>query len=64
MAVVAVFWCLLIVALGMQPPCDKAIWIVGSTVGALAISWFGYARDRFAGPPEGGVIASRQDATG
>jgi amino acid transporter len=49
--VVAVLWCALIVTLGMQPPYDKAGWIVGGTVAALAAIWFGFARNRFPGPP-------------
>src|SRR5204862_349252 len=44
LAVVAVLGCLLILAIGVQPPNEQAIWIVGGAGGVLTIVWF--ARER------------------
>jgi amino acid transporter len=49
----------LIFALGIQPPNDKALPI---TVGFLVLTgvvWFGFERRRFKGPPQGVMIQSR-----
>jgi hypothetical protein len=37
--------------IGVQPPNDKALWIVLGMAGLLVLLWFGYVRRRFAGPP-------------
>jgi amino acid transporter len=54
MAVVAVLFCGLLVVVGVQPPNDKALWIVAVATAALAAAWFGWEKRRFAGPPVGG----------
>ena len=57
-AVVSVVGCAALVVIGMQPPNEKAAFVVGGTVAALAVMWFAVARHRFPGPPHG--IESRQ----
>lgn len=62
LAAVAVLWCVLLVVLGMQPPNDKAVWIVGGFTAFLAAMWLAFERNRFQGPPHGTGIQQRQDA--
>ena len=47
--------CLLLIAIGIQPPNDKALWIVLSTFVLAAVTWFGFERRRFSGPPGIGI---------
>lgn len=51
LAVICVGYCVLLIAIGMAPPNDKAIWILGGTLMLMAIAWFGSERERFPGPP-------------
>ncbi|HAM71796.1 MAG TPA: amino acid permease [Verrucomicrobiales bacterium] len=51
LAVVATLGCLFLIVIGMQPPNEQAIWIVGGAVGLLLVVWFGLERKRFKGPP-------------
>jgi amino acid transporter len=51
LAVVSVAGCVLLLVIGMQPPNEKAIWIVGGMAGALAAGWWCGVRERFIGPP-------------
>jgi amino acid transporter len=51
LAAVAVLGCLGLIVIGMQPPNQQAVWIVGGGVLALAAIWFGFERTRFQGPP-------------
>jgi amino acid transporter len=51
LAVVSVVGCLMLIAIGMQPPNEKTAWIVGDALLMLTLLWFGRARSRFAGPP-------------
>jgi hypothetical protein len=44
----------------MQPPNDKAAYVVGGMVVALAVMWVAVARKHFPGPPHG--IESREQA--
>lgn len=52
LAIVSVLGCLGLIVLGMQPPNQQAVWIVGGGAGVLAAVWFGFERRRFKGPPE------------
>jgi amino acid transporter len=52
-AVVAVLFCALLIVIGVQPPNDKALWILAGSVVVLAAVWLGWERKRFRGPPEG-----------
>jgi len=51
LAVVAVLGCSFLIVIGMQPPNEQAVWIVGGSVVVLAIVWFAFERRRFKGPP-------------
>jgi amino acid transporter len=51
LAVVSVLGCLFLIIVGMQPPNDQAVFIVGGAVLLLLIVWFGVERRRFKGPP-------------
>lgn len=52
LAVVCVVGCAALIVIGMQPPNEKAAWVVGATLGVLTLAWFGWERRRFPGPPE------------
>ena len=60
LAVVCVLGCGLLIAVGMQPPNDKAVWIIGGAIVLLAAVWFGGERRRFQGPPQGVLDGKRQ----
>jgi amino acid transporter len=51
LAVVCVLGCVLLIIIGMQPPNEIALPIVGATVGAMVVLWFGYIHRHFPGPP-------------
>jgi amino acid transporter len=51
LAVLSLVGCGALIAVGMQPPNDRAIWVVGGMAFLLAIAWFGFARHCFTGPP-------------
>lgn len=51
LAVVSVLGCGGLIVIGMQPPNEKALYVVVGAVVALAVLWFGAARTRFPGPP-------------
>ena len=50
-AVVAVLGCVFLIVIGVQPPNQQAVWIVGGTLVFLLALWFGFERWRFPGPP-------------
>jgi amino acid transporter len=52
LAALAVLGCAGLIVIGMQPPNDQAIWVVGGVVLALVVTWFGFERKRFKGPPQ------------
>jgi amino acid transporter len=65
LAAVSVIGCLALIAIGMHPPNEKSIWIVGALLLALALVWRAGVRDRFAGPPAalvGQATAAAPDA--
>lgn len=51
MAAVSVVGCLFLLVIGVQPPNERALWIVGATFVGMAVVWFGFERRRFQGPP-------------
>ncbi len=51
LTVVSVLGCVFLIVIGMQPPNEQAVKIVGGAVGLLLLVWFGYERKRFRGPP-------------
>jgi len=52
LAVIAVVGCAGLIIIGMQPPNEQAVWIVGGVVLAMVLVWFGFERKRFKGPPQ------------
>lgn len=57
LAVVCVAGCGLLILIGMQPPNDRAVWMVSGMAAVLFLGWFGHARRHFPGPPQG--VATR-----
>jgi amino acid transporter len=51
LAVICLLGCAFLLAIGVQPPNEKALWIVLGTWGLTAAVWFGVMRHRFQGPP-------------
>jgi hypothetical protein len=60
LGVVSVVGCGALLVIGVQPPNEKALYVVGGMVAALAAGWFLVARRTFPGPPHG--IESREQA--
>jgi amino acid transporter len=52
LAVVAVLFSSLLIVIGVQPPNEKALWIVIGASAVLVAAWFGREKARFAGPPD------------
>lgn len=52
LAVVAILGCLLIIGAAVQPPNDKALWILLGALGLSLVVWVGFERRRFMGPPK------------
>lgn len=52
LAVVCVIGCGVLVVIGVQPPNDKALWILLGMSALMLALWFGLERRRFAGPPQ------------
>jgi amino acid transporter len=53
LAALSALGCLVLIVIGMQPPNEQAIWIVGGAVALLGLAWFAVVRRRFQGPPGG-----------
>lgn len=60
LAALSVLGCVGLIVIGMQPPNEKALVIVGVAVGLLLVGWHGYARRRFPGPPHGVLTLQRE----
>jgi amino acid transporter len=52
LAAVSVLGCVALIAIGMHPPNEKSLWIVGGVLLLLAVLWWAVMRHRFQGPPE------------
>jgi amino acid transporter len=63
LAVVCVLGCAFLLAIGIQPPNEKALWIVLGSWGLTAAVWFGVMRHRFQGPPPSLLGMHRRTAT-
>jgi hypothetical protein len=48
---VSVLGCLFLLVIGVQPPNDRALWIVAGSAVLMGGIWFGFERRRFKGPP-------------
>ncbi len=53
LAVVSVIGCGGLIVIGMQPPNEKAAYVVVGMAAVLAVLWFAVARKKFPGPPHG-----------
>jgi amino acid transporter len=51
LALAAMAGCLFLLVIGVQPPNQSALTILGGTVAAMVAVWFGFERRRFRGPP-------------
>lgn len=60
LAVASVLGCAALVVIGLQPPNEKAAYVVGGMVVVLAVMWVAVARKHFPGPPHG--IESKKQA--
>jgi hypothetical protein len=56
MSALCALGCCLLIAIGIQPPNDKALLIVLSACGLAGLTWFGIERRRFRGPPGLGIL--------
>ena len=43
--------CIVLILIGMQPPNDRTVWVVGGMSLLLGLAWFATERHRFPGPP-------------
>jgi amino acid transporter len=59
LAAVCVAGCALLLVIGVQPPNEKNLWIVGAMLALLAALWLGVARREFPGPPT--ALSLRQE---
>jgi amino acid transporter len=62
LAVTSVAGCAGLILIGIQPPNEKSVWVVGGYGLVLAIAWFSVARHRFAGPPVCGLRKTGRDS--
>jgi amino acid transporter len=62
LAAVSVLGCIGLVVVGMQPPNDQAVYVVGGMTIILLASWFAVAQRTFPGPPLGVLTLAQQEA--
>jgi amino acid transporter len=60
LAVVCGLGAVFFLVIGVQPPNDKALWIVLGSLTLTVLYWFGIERHRFAGPPQALLERHRQ----
>jgi amino acid transporter len=58
LAAVSLVGCVALIAIGLHPPNEKSVWIVGGLLAALGTAWFAVARRRFQGPPEALLVTA------
>jgi amino acid transporter len=51
LALLSAVGCVFLIIVGMQPPNERSIWVVGGTGLVLGVGWFAIARHHFEGPP-------------
>jgi amino acid transporter len=64
LAALSVAGCVALIAIGMHPPNEKSLWIVGGVLLVLAGAWFAMVRDRFQGPPEALLLGAGRTTQG
>jgi hypothetical protein len=50
-----------LLVIGVQPPNDKALWIVLSSALLLAVFWYSRARHHFQGPPQQVMLRQHEE---
>ncbi len=60
LAILSALGCIGLIVVGMQPPNQQSVWVVGGCALALGIGWFLKARHRFPGPPTARLDASER----
>jgi amino acid transporter len=61
LALVCVIGCAFLLVIGVQPPNEVALWVVGGCVLVLVVLWWGYLERHFPGPPRSILHMLRQD---
>jgi amino acid transporter len=64
LAALSVAGCVALIAIGMHPPNEKSLWIVGGVLLVLAGAWFAMVKDRFQGPPEALLLGAGRTTQG
>lgn len=59
LAIVSILTCASLIAIGMQPPNERAIYVVGGITALLFALWWLRARSIFVGPPQGALTRER-----
>jgi amino acid transporter len=59
-SILAVIGCLILIAVGVQPPNEKVGYLILGMIVAGVVIWYAIERQRFAGPPIGDAIARKQ----
>jgi amino acid transporter len=54
LAALSVAGCVALIIVGMQPPNERSVWVVGISASVLGVAWFAGERERFPGPPRVG----------
>jgi amino acid transporter len=62
LALLSVVVCAALIVVGMQPPNERSIGVVGAFAMVLAVAWFGGVRRRFPGPPATALDGHRRMA--
>ncbi len=52
LASISVVGCVFLLVIGIQPPNQQALWVVGGTAIVQLAVWYGFERRRFQGPPK------------
>jgi len=60
-AAICVLWCAGLLYIGVQPPNDKALWIILGALALTALVWFAHERKHFVGPPRGLLTLERKN---
>lgn len=63
LAAVSVVGCLALIGIGVHPPNEKSVWIIGGVLLALVMVWRAGVKDRFKGPPEALVDRAKSPIT-
>jgi amino acid transporter len=59
LGIVSILTCASLIAIGMQPPNERAIYVVGGMTVLLVFLWWVQARFTFVGPPQGALTSER-----